>query len=110
MPEIEEQQYGAQRWEDQCRYYSSASRRNKRWHQVLLVVKMLCAIAAPVVLNLEFPFAKIVATGLSCAVAAAAALENIFHFGDSWRSYRMTLEMLRRERWLYETASGPYRV
>jgi hypothetical protein len=41
-------------------------------------------------------------------VSGALAVDNIFHFGDNWLSFRQTLEALKRERVYFETQVKPY--
>jgi hypothetical protein len=46
---------------------------------------------------------------LSLLVAIAAAVEELFHFGERWRHYRRTAEWLKSEGWQFFPLSGPYR-
>ena len=41
-------------------------------------------------------------------VATSAAIEGFFHYGDRWRTYRRTAELLKTEGWLYLQLSGRY--
>jgi len=101
------EQYLNKRWKEQREYYSKKSARNKRWHQFLLVFSTVSALTVPVLLNLtEVP--KLVPTILSVLVSVALALDNVFHFGENWRSFRQTLEALKRERIYFEEGVGPY--
>jgi len=100
--------YLLQRWQTQRDYYSKQSARNKRWHQGLQLFIAVGAIAVPIILNIpEIP--KQIPTILSGLVAGAAALENVYRFGDNWRNFRQTLEALKRERALFDASAGPYR-
>ncbi len=45
---------------------------------------------------------------VSVLVAVAAAIENVFHFGDNWRNYRQALEALKREPALFDAKVGAY--
>jgi Protein of unknown function (DUF4231) len=95
------------RWQQQCNYYSKRAISNKRWHQNLLLFSTISALVVPVLLNIvEIP--KWVPTLLSVLVSVALTLDNVYHFGDNWRSFRQTLEALKRERILFETKSGSY--
>jgi hypothetical protein len=100
--------YLKQRWQTQRDYYSKQSARNKSWYQSLQLFIVLGAIAVPIILNIpEVP--KLIATILSGLIAGAAALENVYRFGENWRTFRQTLEALKRERVLFETGAGAYR-
>lgn len=108
QPQTNQEKYLNERWQQQRDYYSKQSARNKRWHQSLLVFTAVGAIAVPILLNIpEVP--KWVPTILSGLVAAATAIENVYHFGDNWRNFRQTLEMLKRERALFDAGVGPYK-
>jgi len=45
---------------------------------------------------------------VSLVVGASAAIEEFFHFGDRWRNYRLTAELLKREGWMLLELAGPY--
>jgi hypothetical protein len=95
------------RWQKQRDYYSKQSARNKQWHQNLLVFSTIGALIVPVLLNIaEVP--KWVPTILSVLVSVALALENIYHFGDNWMSFRQALEALKVERVLFDANVDPY--
>ena len=95
------------RWQQQRDYYSKQSARNKRWHQTLLLFSTIGALVVPVLLNVaETP--KWVPTILSVLVSVALALDNVYHYGDNWRSFRQTLEALKQERVFFETGIGSY--
>src|SRR5687767_1540821 len=92
-----EETYLQERWQKQRDYYSKQSAENKRRHQGLQLFITLGAIAVPIILNIP-AVSPVFPTILSGLIAAAAALENVFHYGDNWRNYRQTLEALKRER------------
>ena len=50
-----------------------------------------------------------IAFGLSQAVAISAAVEEFFHYGDLFRQYRNTAEIMKIEGWQFFQLSGPYR-
>ncbi|HYN90229.1 MAG TPA: DUF4231 domain-containing protein [Ardenticatenaceae bacterium] len=103
-----EEIYLQQRWQSQRDYYSAKSAFYKRWHHGLQLFIALGAIAVPVILNIaQVP--QLVPTILSALVAGAAALENVYRFGDNWRNFRQTLEGLKREKVMYDAGAGPYR-
>ena len=41
-------------------------------------------------------------------VAVSAALEEFFHFGERWRHYRRSAELLKGEGWSFFQLSGHY--
>ena len=102
-----EETYLQERWQKQRDYYSKQSAENKRRHQGLQLFITLGAIAVPIILNIP-AVSPMFPTILSGLIAAAAALENVFHYGDNWRNYRQTLEALKRERSLFDAGVGLY--
>jgi hypothetical protein len=45
---------------------------------------------------------------VSLVVAVSAALDGFFGFGERWRSFRRTAELLKADGWQYFELSGPY--
>jgi hypothetical protein len=46
---------------------------------------------------------------VSLAVALCAGIEEVFHFGERWRHYRRTAELLKTLGWQYLMLSGAFR-
>jgi len=91
----------------QRKYYSDRSKQYKRNYQGFLIFSAVGALLVPVLIATpEVP--KILPTVLSALVSIAIAVENIFHYGDNWRTFRQTLEGLRQEQILYDNHVGPY--
>ena len=104
----QEKAYLEDRFKSQEIYYDRKSAHNKRWHQSIQLFIAVGSVAVPVLLGIsEIP--KLVPTILSLMVAAVAGIENVFHFGDNWRIFRLTLESLKREKALYRAGAGPYK-
>lgn len=109
-------QYLEHRVDDQLRYYEAAATRQKRRHIWTQSIVIAFGTAVPVIVNLPesafgtdlTSFAKAVATLLSLTVAILTGLANFRKFDDLWLSYRMTEELLKREKYLYLTRSGDY--
>jgi hypothetical protein len=47
---------------------------------------------------------------VSLMVAAAVGLDEFFHFGERWRHFRRTAELLKAEGWLFIEGGGRYKV
>jgi hypothetical protein len=43
-------------------------------------------------------------------VATSAAIEEFFHFGERWRHYRRSVELLKAEGWKFFELAGVYGV
>jgi hypothetical protein len=110
-------EYLEQRVEDQIKYYEQAASREKRRHVWIQSFVIVFGATVPVMVNLPewtygwfdlSVFGRISATLLSLAVAILAGLANFRKFEDLWLAYRMTEELLKRERYLYLTNSEDY--
>jgi hypothetical protein len=94
-------------WQGQREYYSKRSKTYKRNYYSLVLFSTIGAIIVPIlIVTPDIP--KIWPTILSGLVSISIAVENLFHYGDNWRSFRQTLESLRRERVLFDTCIGVY--
>lgn len=60
----------------------------------------------PILINLDVP--KYVTTLISFLIVIIIALENVYHFRERWKNYQIAEELLRREKYLFQTQSEPY--
>lgn len=111
----EEKYYIQYRWQSQWQWYDKKAAEAKQQYQRLQVVIGVGSVSVPVLVGITATDPAI--NGLinaativvSLTVAAAAAVENVFKFGESWRTFRSAAESLRREKSLYDVEAGPYR-
>lgn len=52
---------------------------------------------------------RFLAFAVSLTVALCAGVEEVFHYGDRWRHYRRTTELLKTLGWQYLELSGAFR-
>jgi hypothetical protein len=113
-----EKQYLTTRWQEQRDYYSRKSSENKRAYQRVQLVIGIGAVLVPVLLSFDIriPFGDTqialtspLAAIISGLVAAAAAVENVYKYGENWRNFRRALEGLKREHALFISRAGKYR-
>ena len=102
-----EKKYLDERWQGQKNYYSDKVSFNKKWHQRLRLFVALTAVVIPILLSIP-GVDKGIPTVLSALVGLATVTEGVYGFGDNWRSFRQTLEVLKRERALYDAKVEPY--
>ena len=105
--ESKEERYLRERWQSQRDYYSKQAKRNKWWHQSLLLFSSISALVVPVLFNIA-PVPTWIPTTLSVLVSITLLLENTYHFGDNWQTFRRTLEALKQERIYFEAGVTPY--
>ena len=104
--------YLRDRWLDQATWLDRRAGQNQRRHYALRLITILGGVAIPALVGLELnnEAAKDVrwlTFGLGLLVAAAAALEEFFRYGERWRHYRRHAELLKAEGWAFLQFVGP---
>ncbi len=85
-------------------------------HYVLRLVSIIGGVIVPtlVSLNLSDKVASEAVRWLtftiSLLVAISVAVEGFLRYGERWRHYRRTVELLKIEGWQFFQLSGPYRT
>ena len=95
-----------QRLEEQIRWYSHGSRRNKRWYMRIKVVQILSAATIPVLAATSLP--TWVAGGLGALIVVLESIQQLFQFHSNWTHYRSTSEALKHEKYLFLANAGSY--
>jgi uncharacterized protein DUF4231 len=95
-----------QRLEEQIRWYSHGSRRNKRWYMRIKVVQIVSAAAIPVLAATDLP--TWVAGGLGALIVVLESIQQLFQFHSNWTHYRSTSEALKHEKYLFLANAGSY--
>ena len=105
-----------ERWLDQVRWMSAKSRQSRRYYYVLRLPTVIGGIAVPGLVSLTlatvnqpmFEVMRWVTFGFSLTVAILAGLDELFHFGDRWRHYRRTAEVLKTLGWQFLQLNGAF--
>lgn len=114
---MDEKEYMEQRLGGQITFYSDASRRTQRRYKWLKAFEIASAAAVPVVVvtaelcdDLSYvpSLMRWLAAALGAAVAIISGIQGVCKFQENWMAYRTTCEMLKHERYFYETGCGPY--
>lgn len=102
------------RWLDQVLWMEKkASVCQKRYYRLRLTAIIL-GVIVPVLVGIDFrrdslnEVKKFITIGLSTVVAASAAVEEFFHYGERWNQYRRTVESLKTQGWQFSQLTGPY--
>ena len=106
------------RVEDQLTYYRCAANRAKKIHISTQTAIIVLGLLVPVLANVSLPtdvgslepegFNKNAVTICSLTLAVLTGIANFRKFGDLWRSYRTTEELIKHEKYLFITSSGQY--
>ena len=105
--------YLRDRWLDQVTWLGRSARRNQRRHYTLRLITILGGVAIPALVGLEInnnssaDAIRWLTFALGLLVAAAAALEEFFRYGERWRHYRKHAELLKAEGWAFLQLVGP---
>ncbi|MBU4260602.1 MAG: DUF4231 domain-containing protein [Proteobacteria bacterium] len=102
------------RWLDQVLWMESKCEKNQRWYYILRLVAIVGGVIVPALVSLKLGDGKVssliswLTFGISLMVAISVAVEEFFHFGERWRHYRRTVELLKIEGWRFFQLGEPY--
>lgn len=108
-----EQDYLSQRIDDQINWYSKKSAFNKKRYQIIQALVIIISASIPVLAILITFSDAILKMAVGIAGVLIVVLEgmlSLYKYKDIWLEYRMTSELLNREKLLYLTGSGPYKT
>lgn len=108
--------YLRMRWLDQVLWMEGrATRARDRYYQ-LRITAILGGVLVPVLVGLTpvegerqtLQFFRYATAGLGAVVAMSSAIEQFFNYGERWRTYRRSVELLKSNGWQFSQLSGPY--
>jgi hypothetical protein len=108
-----QRRYLHSRWLNQLVWMEGRAGRSQRWYYLLRLVTIVGGVIVPalVTLNLQGTTGVAVTAAtwtVSLLVAISAATEGFFRFGDRWRHYRRSAELLKIEGWEFSQLTGHY--
>ncbi len=101
------------RWHDQVKWMETKARQTQIRYYALRMTAIVGGVIVPALVGLNFSDAwnetvRAAAFVLGLLVAISVAVEEFFHYGERWRHYRSTVEMLKSEGWQFFQLSGRY--
>jgi hypothetical protein len=104
------------RWLDQVRWMTAKARQSRRNYYLLRLPTVVGGVAVPGVVSLTlatvgqplFETMRWVTFGFSLSVAILAALDELFHYGERWRHFRRTAEVLKGLGWQFLMLNGAF--
>jgi hypothetical protein len=97
------------RWLDQVLWMEERATNTKVFYYILRLTTIVCGVIIPALVSFGFrsenPIFWVVFV-LSLLVAISAALEEFLRYGEQWRHYRLKVELLKNEGWLFFQLSG----
>lgn len=89
-------------------WYDRKAVKAKAVHLRMRTVSVVGGALVPVLVNLDIPYARLIATVLSLIVVGSVSLESVYRYREQWKNYRSTEQLLGHERIYFETGTGPY--
>ena len=102
-----------QRWLSQQQWMSAKSNQARNRYYIIKLIIVISSTLLPALISFDFGIenartVKLITLGLSLAIAISAGLEEFFNFGERWRHYRSTSELLKAEGWRYFSLTEHY--
>ncbi len=102
------------RWLDQVIWMEGKAAGTQRRYYVLRLLTIIGGVILPTIVSMNTgsiipaDVATVLSIVIGLVVAISTAVEGFLHFGDRWRHYRSTVELLKIEGWLLFQLSGQY--
>jgi hypothetical protein len=100
------------RWLDQIMWMEGRANQARSRYYRLRLTAIIGGILIPITVTISqashLGWVAWLATGLGAVVAIASGVEEFFDYGERWRNYRQTVEMLKIEGWQFFQLIGPY--
>jgi hypothetical protein len=102
------------RWLDQLLWVEGRADYNRRRYFFWRLITIIGGVIVPALITVNLngtagPRLTWATFALSLLVAVSAAVEGFFRYGERWRHYRRTAELLKTEGWQFLQLTGHYR-
>lgn len=97
------------RLESQIVWYVEKSRYSKRNYKTLKLFQITLAISIPVISHVDMAMTKWIISIAGALIAIFESVQYMNQYEALWISHRATAERLKREKFLYLSAAGPYK-
>jgi hypothetical protein len=108
---METTDYIKERFQKQFDWLSEKAEKNQRKYRILRVITLFCAISLPFLTGYasdERWYLKVIIGFLGIIIAFSEGLLSLYKYQDNWITYRNTVNVLGREKVMYDTMSGVY--
>lgn len=102
-------EYLKNRVENQIEWYDHKSAANKKGFIILQIITLLASASIPVfsIFSVNM-WARVLIAILGSATAVTTGIVSLYQFREHWIEYRTTAESLKHEKYMFQTATGPY--
>ncbi|WLQ32986.1 DUF4231 domain-containing protein [Streptomyces castrisilvae] len=90
------------------KWYDRKAVKTKAMHLRMRTLSVVGGALVPVLVNVDLPASKLIATVLSLIVVGSVSLESVYRYREQWKNYRSTEQLLGHERIYFQTKVGPY--
>lgn len=108
---MDQKAYLSNRVDDQINWYSKKSKFNQNRYKLLKTIMILVSVTIPFLAGLIKGDSNILKIAVGVGGITIAGIEGIlslYKYQDLWIQYRLTAEMLGREKILFITEAGQY--
>ncbi len=108
---ITPQEYLRDRIDDQIQYYERKSALNRRRHYTAKTVVIISGALIPILIGYSTEgreSLKYFAGVLGVIITIVEGIMNLRKYQETWATYRLTIEALRREKLLFQSGVGDY--
>jgi hypothetical protein len=107
---MKEEEYLAERLNDQIVWYDQKSQTNQKWFKRLRLLEIIAAAIIPFLAGIgsSTPYYSVLIGTLGALIAVSAGLSALYKYHENWIEYRTTSETLKHEKFLYQTKCVPY--
>ena len=102
------EKYLKERYEDQVRWYSSRSSKNKRYYQWFQWTVIVISATVPVLIVSMPDQYKWITVLLSIVLTIATSALRSFKFQEYWVNYRTISETMKKEKYYYDAIANGY--
>jgi len=111
-----QKQFLRSRWLGQVLWMEGKADNAHTMYYILKLTAIIGGVIVPALAGLNFidhtasayVYIRWTTFGISLLVAISLAVEGVFNYGERWRHYRKTVELLKIEGWQFFQLSGPY--
>jgi len=107
---MNQEQYLADRVEEQINWYNNKSQLNQMYFKNIRVVEIICAATIPFIAGMgdSLPYGSIVLGVLGVIIAVSTGFSILSKHQENWLTYRTTSEIIKHEKYLFLTKCKPY--
>jgi hypothetical protein len=102
------------RWLDQVVWLEGKAKQCQQRYYALRLMAIVGGLTVPALVSLNVRQGSVASTiawttfAVSLLVAIAVSVEGFFRYGERWRHYRRTAELLKGHGWQFYELAGPY--